>query len=71
MDCYGKMDGPSVRRTVRPSVRPSVTLWSPKDNLRMAARILMKFGIPTYFKGTSAGSGARQNPRIFNEAAAL
>ena len=46
-------------------------LWFPKDNLWMHARISLKFCIHTYFIGASPGIGARQNPRIFNEAAAL
>ena len=53
------------------SVCLSVTLWFPKDNLRMPAQILMTFGIHTYFMGTSPGIGARQNLHISNEAAAL
>ena len=50
---------------------PYLILWFPKDNLWMPSRIFMKFGIHTYFIGASPGIGARQNSRIFNEAAAL
>ena len=50
---------------------PSLILWFLKDNLWMPARILIKFGVHTYFIGASPGIGARQNLRIFNEAAAL
>ena len=50
---------------------PTLILWFLKDNLRMPARILIKFGVHTYFIDASPGIGARQNLRIFNEAAAL
>ena len=48
-----------------------LTIWFPDDILRTPCLVLMKFGMQVYFKGTSLGIGARQNPRIFNEAAGL